>query len=54
MPPGIPVTPERPPYSPQFLAAVLHLQAETARAGHAYRFDQLLDLFSAVRPRAEG
>lgn len=43
---------ERPPLSPQFVAAVVRLQTDLARSGRAYEFGELVGLFSTVRPRA--
>lgn len=43
---------ERPPLSPQFVAAVVRLQTDLSRSGRAYEFDELVALFGTVRPRA--
>ena len=43
---------ERPPLSPQFVAAVVRLQTDLARSGRAYEFGELVGLFSTVRQRA--
>jgi hypothetical protein len=42
----------RAPLSPQFVAALLHLQAEMLRAGRTYSFEELVELFAEVHPRA--
>jgi hypothetical protein len=41
----------RSPLSPQLVAALIRLQTEMARAGRQYEFQELVDLFSAARPR---
>jgi hypothetical protein len=46
-----PPEPARRDLSPQFVASVVRLQAELARAGHDYTFEELLDAFAAVAPR---
>jgi hypothetical protein len=46
-----PPEPARRDLSPQFVASVVRLQAELARAGHDYTFAELLDAFAAVAPR---
>jgi hypothetical protein len=42
----------RRPLSPQFVAALVRLQTEMAYAGRTYEFEELVNLFSDVRPRA--
>ncbi|HEY7834134.1 MAG TPA: hypothetical protein VIG30_11230 [Ktedonobacterales bacterium] len=56
VPGGVPGAPTLPGHarrdlSPQFVASVVRLQAELARAGHDYTFEELLDAFAAVAPR---
>jgi hypothetical protein len=50
--PNVPNDATHAPLAPEFVAAVVRLQAEMARAGRTYEFSELLHLFSASRPRA--